>query len=352
MIMPSALSSPFTNDGMMSINASHPKLKELLNPFRSEDSRFEHVSRYSYVDPSLIMDERIIDFGCRYHVLVTKIKQGKEIALNPNDSIDLRISVRVGVIGWDAVKDTAIPSLQSAFGFENVNVLSMEKFNNNDKLEGIYNVEINVNTNKIPTGHSLDSCFESLCNVRTLILGSRLMDELKKISNPTDNKTIISRDHRQMFTIPIQRHSTFQQSMVVTLTSDRVIIVIPVVVYYEPDRSLTRLFLQQFQQAQQKSSAKNLPICDFRRSNDPPLEIKSFKEKLYIDNDNLACYISFTFLENQFQTTSDQINVTQNMLMFFDFLDYHVKCSKSFIHTRMRDTHDSLLKRLYSPKLS
>ena len=337
-------SSSMTNDGMMAINASHPKIKKLLHPYIDDSTRAQYFARCCHEDELLLLDERLVDFGSRYHIIVKKVSKEN----NSIGSTDFIVLFHASVIGWDEVKDHAIPALQSIFGVTNVSDPKLEEHQEvvdvaTSSEDVLYDVCIKVISNQIPKGQTLASCFDSLYKVRTIILGSRLIEELstflKKIES-SPNQQVAS----ETYTIPIQRHNKSNQSMVVTTTrSERVTIVIPVVFENDTERAFAKLFLQQFQQAQRKSSAKNAPICDFRRCNEPPREMASVQGSLNIDIDNLAGYMSFTFLENQFKTEKDHMKVTENMLMLFDFLDYHIKCSKSYLHTRMRDKKEALL---------
>ncbi len=335
-------SSSLPKDGMMTINSMHPKLKELLSPFLSNESRSKCFER-TYEDPLLLMDEDLVDFGCRFHIVVKKISHEAEEKFV--------VIVSVGVVGWDEVKDHAMSALKAIFGAINVHEIELQRkidTSISDCHDDLYNVSIKVNSLEIPQGQSLTSCFESLYNVRLIILGCRLIDQFKRLSNKKESFSK-SEDHYESFMIPIQRRCRISHSMVVTSSgSDRIIVVIPVVFSDATDKALAKLFLQQFQGAQRMSSAKNAPICDFRRPNDPPREVISVDSLRNICVDDLAGFISFTFLDNQFQSADDQRKVTNNLLMLLDFLDYHVKCSKSYMHMRMRHNNDILLQRLRS----
>lgn len=336
-------SSSLPNDGMMTINSMHPKLKELLSPFLSDESRPKCFER-TYEDPLLLMDEHLVDFGCRFRIVVKKISYEAEEKFV--------VIVSVGVVGWGEVKDHAMSALKTIFGAINVHEIESQRKITTSMLisdchEDLYNVSIKVNSLEIPQGQSLTSCFESLYNVRSIILGCRLTDQFKRLSNKKESFSKSENGYDESFMIPIQRRCRINHSMVVTSSgSDRIIVVIPVVFADATDKALAKLFLQQFQGAQRMSSAKNAPICDFRRPNDPPREVNSVDALKNVCVDDLAGFISFTFLDNQFQSEDDQRKVTNNLLMILDFLDYHVKCSKSYMHMRMRHKNDILLQRL------
>jgi hypothetical protein len=349
MIPPNLSSSASVpHDGILSINATHPKIREYLNRcnFKNSDIQLEEEQE------EIILDEKLDDLGCRFHIIVKKYAQME--SNSGNIAKGIMVYLHFGTIGWNDVKDHAMNSLRSYFGDYNVTLYkTLDESDSTASISSeatIYDASIVVNSQQIPNGQTLSSCLDSLSKIHTLILGSRLLDALYRLSHEVDISDKATREEAvETFTIPIQRQSNkMYHSMIVTSTpSERVIVVIPVAFYIETDRALAKLFLQQFHQAQRKSSAKNAPICDFRRCNDPPREILSMQEEIYIDDNNLVGYISFTILSNQFNKEEAQMKVTENILMFVDFLDYHIKCSKSYIHTRMREKKDVFLKELH-----
>jgi actin related protein 2/3 complex, subunit 2 len=112
------------------------------------------------------------------------------------------------------------------------------------------------------------------------------------------------------------------------------------------ERSLGRLFCQQFAGTKKQQTTPS-PHCEFRRSTDPPKELLS----LGICNQSLgicAGYLSFTFFSSLVQKSDEQgrERATELMVNFFPYLDKHIKSTKSYMHTRMRNKKDDLLKEL------
>lgn len=180
-------------------------------------------------------------------------------------------------------------------------------------------------------------------------------------------------ERQESFAIPIQRppflnSASKSQFMVVVPQSDRVTVVIPFIYHcqHETESALARVFLQQFEQAQRKClnerNGKNVPICEYRRSNDPPREMKLFQRKELLKEEaaketksspedldviHHAGYLSLTFLEHHVDDEEKVYKAVSNILMTYDFLDYHIKSSKSFIRSRMRSKKDTLIKKLF-----
>ncbi len=394
---------------MLSINPTHSKIKELLHPYLDEETRMRKVKECcSNLDhnnqQSLLMDERLNDFGCKYRITIKTDSQSPSTATTATTNSDITVSTYVSIIGWDEVKDSAIVALKAIFGEANIKGGVTNTFggeieesshyedtsgDNVSMLMGSYNVMIEVRSNKhlLDQGHSLASTFESLCQLRFIILGSRLKSafcQLKQEDHPTSQHHLDDPKQEHTFKIPIQRlhrrSSTSQELLptmmyVTTVVKERVTIVIPIIFQYETDRALAKLFVQQFRQAQQQSSARNVPVCDFRRPNEPPREIvkflpsylSSYKESPGTSsstNSNLAGYLTLTFFNRHFQHNTNnkeqkavksegsqndgEGRVVETVLTIYDFLDYHIKCCKSYVHTRLREKKNVMMTRMNS----
>jgi actin related protein 2/3 complex subunit 2 len=108
------------------------------------------------------------------------------------------------------------------------------------------------------------------------------------------------------------------------------------------ERSLARLFLQQFAGVQKQVAQS--PHIEFRRSNDPPKEILD----LGIQGSSSTCsgFISFTFFPSHVKTTERKDKAVELMVNFFPYLDKHVKSTKTYMHIRMRSKKNDLLREL------
>jgi actin related protein 2/3 complex subunit 2 len=108
------------------------------------------------------------------------------------------------------------------------------------------------------------------------------------------------------------------------------------------ERSLARLFLQQFAGVQKQVAQS--PHIEFRRSNDPPKEILD----LGIQGSSSTCsgFLSFTFFPSHVKTTERKSKAVELMVNFFPYLDKHVKSTKTYMHIRMRSKKNDLLREL------
>ena len=378
------------------------------------------------------IDKTFVDFGCKYRLIVKykgseadKVDDGSAAndgpGPGPGSSPDVSsgshatILMHIAVIGWETVKEQATERLVTIFGNDNVfldelsSSISKNDSNANSKMQPIgthsafrvakgYSICVRVHVDDTSTTSlEREAICSHLSNIRMTLLGSKLQDAFVSLANRNveqqQSKDILK---EPIFKIPIQRsplvhtingdntninhtnnkgQSQCQPSILVSCKSDRITVVTPFI--FRPDKevdcALAKLFLQQFEAAQRKSMkerhGKNVPICDYRRSSDPPLEVKRDQgiadgetecesesetevatrtapttEQLLVHH---AGFLSLTFLEHHVDTESKRAKVVSNVLMFVDYVDYHIKCSKSNMLSRMRTKKDALMRDLF-----
>jgi actin related protein 2/3 complex subunit 2 len=108
------------------------------------------------------------------------------------------------------------------------------------------------------------------------------------------------------------------------------------------DRSLARLFLQQFAGVQKQVAQS--PHIEFRLSNDPPKEILDLG--IQVSSSTCSGYLSFTFFPSHVKTTERKEKTVELMANFFPYLDKHVKSTKTYMHSRIRSKKNDLLSEL------
>jgi len=110
------------------------------------------------------------------------------------------------------------------------------------------------------------------------------------------------------------------------------------------DKAVARVFLQEFVDA--RKTIGFAPPVQF--GNVPPSELKAFG--ITEPTGNLG-FISFAILKDHVKS-DDVITKIVNVLQSFrNYLQYHIKCSKSYFHARMRARARDLLKVLNRAKL-
>ena len=113
------------------------------------------------------------------------------------------------------------------------------------------------------------------------------------------------------------------------------------IAFKDPDDIIIgKVFLQEFQK-----SIGGAPSVSFTQK-DPPAELKGAKG---VVADGSISYVTFVLFDRHFSKAKK--DKTIDMIQSFrNYLHYHIKCSKSHLHTRMRNRVDSLLKILNRAK--
>jgi len=329
-------------DGMMSIPFSHSKIKQVLESFLV-DSADATACDSTFDTAAIVMDDLFENFGIRVRIIAQKRQDGHTIALH------------VGIIGMELIRDQYLIHLKSTFGKENVflNETASKLAKKKDcstvihPLESVaegYDICVRVMSDKLPSGLNAEQICILLSQLHFTILGGDLQQAFRDLANSEKKES-------PTFSIPIQRHKSNPQCIVVNNQNDRVTVIIPFAFLpeHEIDCALAKLFLQQFQPAQRKClnerHGRNVPMVDYFRSNNPPREIRGH------EHDHVllvhAGYLSLTFLEYHVDNEEKIHKAVTNVLMLHPFLDYHVKCSKSNMNSRMRSKKEALEKKLF-----
>lgn len=124
---------------------------------------------------------------------------------------------------------------------------------------------------------------------------------------------------------------------------DRVTVVYSLDFNDRVDAAIAKVFIQEFVDARRKMGAA--PPCSFGVN--PPLELKEFG--ITEPTGNLG-FISFAVLKTHLDGGRKQ-KVIDVLTTFRNYLQYHLKCSKSYFHSRMRARVVSLLKMLNRAKV-
>jgi len=109
------------------------------------------------------------------------------------------------------------------------------------------------------------------------------------------------------------------------------------------DQILSTVFLKEFGQV--RKSVNNAPAVTYSQR-EPPLEIQN--EPNIIRGDNIG-YVSFVLFNNHIHASNQQKTI-DNIQTFRNYLHYHLKCSKAYMHERMRTRVDTLLQVLNRAK--
>jgi len=111
-------------------------------------------------------------------------------------------------------------------------------------------------------------------------------------------------------------------------TADRVTVIYSLDFKDRVDRAVARVFLQEFVDARRTLGAA--PPCAFGPN--PPPELKSFG--ITEPSGNLG-FLTFSVLKSHLDRDKKE-RVIAVLQVFRNYLQYHIKCSKTYFHSRMR----------------
>lgn len=133
-------------------------------------------------------------------------------------------------------------------------------------------------------------------------------------------------------------------------SGDRVVVVFGLNFSDKFDQEIARVFLKQFPAVQRKSASYAPPMA---YNAVPPSELKAFNITTNVSSN--VGFVSFPILKSHLAKDRSgvpkQAKVVASLQVFRNYLQYHIKCSKSFFHQRMRARVVSLLQVLNRAKV-
>ena len=142
---------------------------------------------------------------------------------------------------------------------------------------------------------------------------------------------------------PVEVHFRSSESYFVLSKPDRVTVIFSVAFTDPTDQAIARVFLQEFADSQRLVSSA--PPCSF--SADPPMELQSVSV-VQADAD-LIGYLSFAIFTSHIEKVGME-HLASHLQNFRAYLNYHVKASKTYLHSRMRKRVSLLLQALKQAK--
>ncbi|KAI9197417.1 Arp2/3 complex, 34 kd subunit p34-Arc-domain-containing protein [Polychytrium aggregatum] len=136
-----------------------------------------------------------------------------------------------------------------------------------------------------------------------------------------------------------------EEAIYIKGSPDRVTVVFSTVFKEETDKIFGKVFLQEFVDARRQPSTQNAPQVLYS-ARAPPLEIRDVPGLR--DSDDIG-YVTFVLFPRHFASNVREETISR-IQIFRDYLHYHIKCSKSYMHSRLRTRVDSFLKVLNRAK--
>ncbi|KAM0787316.1 hypothetical protein ACM66B_007090 [Microbotryomycetes sp. NB124-2] len=141
-------------------------------------------------------------------------------------------------------------------------------------------------------------------------------------------------------------HYRPEEAIYIQPSADRVTVIFSTVFKEETDRIYGKVFLQEFVDARRRPSCQTAPQVLYS-SREPPLEIRHLAG--LSDAENVG-YVTFVLFPRHFATPEVASGSITQIQLFRDYLHYHIKCSKAYIHSRLRHRVAEFLKVLNRAK--
>ncbi|KAG2234125.1 hypothetical protein INT48_000302 [Thamnidium elegans] len=141
-------------------------------------------------------------------------------------------------------------------------------------------------------------------------------------------------------------HYRQEEAIYIKSNFDRITVIFSTTFKDETDKIFGKVFLQEFVDARRRVPAlQNAPQVLYSLR-EPPLELRHLNLK---DSDDVS-YVTFVLFPNHFVTGDVREETISRIQIFRDYLHYHIKCSKAYMHTRMRARVRDFLKVLNRAK--
>lgn len=138
-----------------------------------------------------------------------------------------------------------------------------------------------------------------------------------------------------------------EESLFIKPANDRITVIFETVFQDETDKILGKVFLQEFVDARKRNrSIQSAPQVLF--SHEPPLELQN---QIQSHPDPSKRFVTFVLFPRHFQTQELQFSSVAQLTLFRNYFHYHIKCSKAYMHSRMRFRVDSFVKVLNRAKV-
>ncbi|KAG0491803.1 hypothetical protein HPP92_005201 [Vanilla planifolia] len=273
----------------------------------------------------LLSSEKSVDIDC-HSVEFDDVRYHVQFSVKSPLVMVLSVSLPTpppGTVFANGLPLGAIEAIKSAYG-EVVQILDPPK-------DG-YNLTMRLNLAKLPQDEEQrQTTLVKIASVREVVLGAPLRMILQHLASRTVSPNVgqvvalVHRAKESFFLIPQVEKAT---------------VIFPMRFKDSIDMVLATSFLQEFVEARRATALINAPLCTW--SPNPPQELKE------VPSEALAANAGFvTFVIYPRHADGRKLDKTAwSLSTFHAYVNYHVKCSEGFMHTRMRRRVESLIQAL------
>ncbi|KAI0663705.1 actin-like protein ARPC2 [Cubamyces menziesii] len=188
-----------------------------------------------------------------------------------------------------------------------------------------YNVTLDVNLEQIPPeGDERDAYIKSLALLKRnalaapFELGFQTQKQLEAAGSGQGELMAL--------------HYRDEEVIYVQASSDRVTVIFSTMFREETDRVFGKVFLQEFVDARRLPTIQSAPQVLYT-TREPPLEIRHLQG---LNDSEDVGYVTFVLFPRHFAKADVANSTITHIQLFRDYLHYHIKCSKAYMHSRMR----------------
>jgi actin related protein 2/3 complex, subunit 2 len=146
-------------------------------------------------------------------------------------------------------------------------------------------------------------------------------------------------------------HYREEEAIYISPQADRVTVIFSTVFREEVDHIFGEVFLREFVDARKRPALQNAPQVLFS-NRDPPLEIRGMPEISKARNNAKGeigyitfgipfrnIFLTLVLFPRHFNTPDRAFDTISQIQLFRDYFHYHIKCSKAYMHSRMRQRY-------------
>jgi len=196
--------------------------------------------------------------------------------------------------------------------------------------EGGYNVSLKIDLSKKPA--DVNKFVRDVALLKRNVLAAPFY---KVFADVEAKKPVVAN--------PIEIRYRDDEAIYIKQETDRVIVIFTIMFKDQDDVVFAKVFLQEYQDARKTMS--NAPSVMFSQK-EPPLELKGVKNLKVMAGQG---FVSFVLFGPHISGTKKEKTI-DNIQTFRNYLHYHIKCSKAFMHTRMRNRVKNFLQVLNRAK--
>ncbi|GBG71750.1 hypothetical protein CBR_g9158 [Chara braunii] len=280
------------------------------------------------LEKALEIDVHLLEFNDIRYRLQASVK----------DPRYMRLSIKIPAASpqvpmEDSLPLGAIEAVEEAYG----TLVEVQKV-----PEAGYDLTLKVDLHQLPpTEEERFKLMTKLAALRAIIMGAPLRETLKSLlSQPmaemgeTEGGGLQTAYEKKKNIVILHRPGEFFYAFP---QSEKVTIVFPMRFKDSNDAALGVAFLQEFMEARRGSASSCAPPCSYSRT--PPQELEDAPP---LEKQPNAGFVSFIIFRRHVDGERLE-KTTWAISTFHAYVSYHVKCSKAFMHTRMRTRVESLI---------